>query len=125
MRLIHVVLVAVAALVAGSDAARDSADISKADGATTKRSLRTEDAASKHVETAERRLVNIDLILQDAMSSVKKAVKWKLQFAVWKAMRKTPVTLAQELGIMNRGHAKWEKLKAYQKYYGRGPLKYP
>jgi hypothetical protein len=48
----------------------------------------------------------------------------------WKLNNKTPAELSRDWGVaaMGRGmaqHKKWEKLEAYRKYYGRGPLRYP
>ncbi|EGZ09782.1 hypothetical protein PHYSODRAFT_288495 [Phytophthora sojae] len=113
MRLFHAIVVVVAVLVAGNDASRDPADISKTTltsplldspgevkGSMSKRFLRTGETASSHVEMAERRLVNIDHILQDAAI----AAKWKVQFITWKKIGKTPAKLLEELGISGNAH---------------------
>ncbi|KAE8899825.1 hypothetical protein PF005_g28005 [Phytophthora fragariae] len=135
MRLHHVVLVVVAAIVAGSNASPDSEGISKIDpvvdshiltgeqnGDDTKRFLRAEQEMISNDEQEERRLGNA----QDAWAALRKATKWKAQFAAWKLVNKTPAKYAEELGgFMGIGHRKWEKFMAYQKYYGKGPLKYP
>ncbi|EGZ29639.1 Avr1b-1 avirulence-like protein [Phytophthora sojae] len=126
MRLIHVFLVVVAALVASSNAVPASADISQLTSEQNKRSLRGRQAVvHSDGEKEERRLVNVDLAIKDAVKATNKATVWKAQCAAWKLMGKTPTKLAQELKIMNRGHVKWEKFMAYQKFYGKGPLRYP
>ncbi|KAL3674870.1 hypothetical protein V7S43_000796 [Phytophthora oleae] len=87
------------------------------------RHLRT--AAS--AEEGERRLVNVDLAIKDAVHKIRKETKWPLQFAAWKAMNKTPQQLIQEWGVKYpfSSHPKWKKLLAYNKVYGKGPLTYP
>ncbi|KAH7488764.1 hypothetical protein KRP22_008593 [Phytophthora ramorum] len=129
MRLSCIVLIAVATLLASANAVSAVTEQTSSKVAPpmlsgvqsnveTKRMLRTEEAASEDINTEERRLVNVDLIIKDAVVSLKKAVKWKAEFLVWKLANKKPAQLATEWGVSNRGHTKWKKLMAYKKYYG-------
>ncbi|EGZ29641.1 hypothetical protein PHYSODRAFT_284492 [Phytophthora sojae] len=80
---------------------------------------------------AEERSPNMDLIIKDAASEVKKAVFWKFKFAVWKhLLRRDTHTARQKLGMGNMGrevywHKNYEQLQAYQEFFKKGPLKYP
>ncbi|KAK1947546.1 hypothetical protein P3T76_001556 [Phytophthora citrophthora] len=83
--------------------------------------------AADNVRKGERRLVNVDLAIKDAIHKVRKETKWPAQFAAWKAMNKTPQELIKKWGMKFpfSSHPKWEKLLAYKKVYGKGPLTYP
>ncbi|POM57771.1 Putative RxLR effector [Phytophthora palmivora] len=78
----------------------------------------------------ERRLVNVDLAIQDGIHALRKMTKWKLQFSVWKALNRKPFDLGNKWGVIKNGwilkqHPKWEKYEAYRTYFGQGPLTYP
>ncbi|KAJ8563757.1 hypothetical protein ON010_g7592 [Phytophthora cinnamomi] len=59
-----------------------------------------------------------------------KATIQKLQFALWKAARKPPQQLFEELGLARLGQAAigtkdWKTHEADYKFYGKGPKTYP
>ncbi|KAL4154695.1 hypothetical protein PRNP1_006811 [Phytophthora ramorum] len=93
MRLICIVLIAVATILTSANAVSAVTEQTPSKVAPpmlsdvqsnveTKRMLRTEEAASEDINTEERRLVNVDLVIKDAVVSLKKAVKWKAEFLV-------------------------------------------
>jgi hypothetical protein len=140
MRLHLVIVVAMASLFVGSNALPASTDAralaSEQNPVVSKRFLRTEEAAEAEadISTEERGPINVDIILEDAAKkatmAVRRATKWKAQFAWWKLKNKTPAQLSHEWGVAIMGramrqHKKWEKLEAYRAFYGNGPLRYP
>jgi hypothetical protein len=129
MRVYLVIVIAIAILFEGINALPASTDAEgnyptvavEQRSVESKRFLRTSDANSS---TEERGPINVDIILKDAAISVKKATKWKAQFAYWKLINKKPETLGQEWGLAQlgramRSHKKWSKLKAYRSYYNK------
>eukprot|EP00644_Phytophthora_capsici_P013430 jgi/Phyca11/17627/fgenesh1_pg.PHYCAscaffold_29_\ len=81
--------------ITSSDTLLQPTAISNPDTTQTRR-LRTPESPN---DGEERRLVNVDLAIKDAVHEVRKLTKWKLQFAVWKGLKKSPTKLIQEWGM--------------------------
>ncbi|KAJ8533256.1 hypothetical protein ON010_g13998 [Phytophthora cinnamomi] len=85
--------------------------------------------ASK-VSVTEERLPNMDIIIKDAASKAKKAVIWKIKFAIWKyILGRDPQAARHKLGMGNMGsavysHTNHEQLQAYRRFHGE-VLAYP
>ncbi|KAK1947545.1 hypothetical protein P3T76_001555 [Phytophthora citrophthora] len=109
--------------IASSDSLPPSTVISNPNTAQTRR-LRT---AESPKDEEERGPINVDLAIKDAVHEVRKLTKWKLQFAVWKGLKKPPTKLIQEwkMKYPYSSDPRWAKILAYQEFWGKGPLTYP